>query len=147
MKIEDNWTVECIKQNLQLYNSCEVEIDLLYCEHIHKPELIELCTKNYWYIDPLSDGYRTFIIHKDYLKQDSQTRKICGYTAQQAVENKIDRRVEAIYKPMIATDRIDEPARCCDPPEIRTYRIQWLSRPLHRIYDQKQEYIPIWHLI
>lgn len=94
----------------------------------------------------MSDGYRTFIIHKDYLQLDSHTRKICGYTAQQTVDKCKYKRTEARYKPIQATDRIDEPVRRCEPPEIRTYRIQWLSRPLHRIYDAKQEEIPIWHL-
>lgn len=146
MTIEENWAVGYIRETLLIYDTCTVDIDILYCEHIHKPELLRLCAENYWYIDPLSDGYRTFIIHKDYLRLDSCTRKICGLTAQQAINECKYTRTEARYKPIMATDKIDEPVRRSEPPEIRIYRIEWLSRPLHRIYDAKQEYIPIWHL-
>lgn len=145
---EESWAVNHIKATLGAYGTCTVETDLLYCERIHKPELLELCASEFWYIDPLSDGYRTFIIHKDYLKQDSQTLKICGYTAQKAVEKKIDQRREAIYKRDLAVVNPQTHLPTVgDMPEIFTYRIQWLSRPLHRIYDQQKEYIPIWHLI
>ena len=141
MTIEENWAVNHIRTTLAACETCTVEIDLLYCERIHKPELKDLCTSEYWYIDPLSDGYRTFIIHKDYLRLDSCTRKICGYTAQQAVEEKIDQRYEVIFKPIMAMEITDEII-----PQTRRYRIEWLSRPLHRIYDEQKEYIPIWHL-
>lgn len=145
MTIEENWAVNHIRETLGAYGTCTVEIDLLYCERIHKPELLELCASEFWYIDPLSDGYRTFIIHKDYLRLDSCTRKICGYTAQRAVEEKIDQRHEVIFKSIMAMEITDETI-LGEPPQTRRYRIEWLSRPLHRIYDAKQEYIPIWHL-
>ncbi len=145
---EENWAVGYIKEILARYHNCKVEVGLLSSERIYIPQLKALCVENYWYIDPLSDGYISFRLFNDWLRRDSCTRKICGLTAQEAVEDKIHRRSEAIYKRNLAyTNMQDLPPTVGDMPEIHTYRIQWLSRPLHRIYDEKQEYIPIWHLI
>ena len=144
---EENWAVGYIKDTLTNSDICKVDINLLYCERITIADLQKLCVDNYWYIDPLSDGYITFTLHKDYLRQDSCVRKVCGLTAQEAVEQKIDQRREAIYKSQSACVDVHRQTSLLDLPKIRTYRIQWLTRPLHIIYDDKQQHIPIWHLV
>ena len=142
MTIEENWAVGWLKDRMDRYETYKVDAALLHAEHIGIKELQKLCKDNYWYLDPLSDEYQSYRLHKDYLRLDSCTRKICGLIAQEAVDSKID-----VWREPIQAMEITDETILGELPETRVYRIQWLSRPLHRIYDAKQEYIPIWHLI